>query len=62
MGEISKRTIHKWVRWTTKSLETILNVSEESYEVFEYKMMRSYTLRFINGEVEIISAWSEYDQ
>jgi hypothetical protein len=50
------------VRWTTKSLETILYVSEESYEVFEYRMMRSDTLRFISGKVEIISARSEYDQ
>jgi len=47
MGEIAKRTKHKWMRWTTKGLETILNliltryVSEESYEVFKSRMMKS---------------------
>jgi len=55
MGEISKRTKHKWMRWTTKGLETILNliltryVSEESYEVFKHRMMKSDNLKFIKG-------------
>jgi len=31
MGEISKRTKHKWMRWTTKGLETILNLILERY-------------------------------
>ena len=66
MGETSKRTKHKWMRWTTKGLETILNliltryVSEESYLVFKHTMMKSDNLRFIKGEVEIISAGGEF--
>jgi len=66
MGEISKRTKHKWMRWTTKGLETILNlilmryVSEESYEVFKSRIMKSDNLRFIKGEVEIISAGGKF--
>jgi hypothetical protein len=66
MGEIAKRTKHKWMRWTTKGLETILDlilmryISEESYEVFKSRMMRSDNLRFIKGEVEIISAGGEF--
>ncbi len=27
MGEIAKRTKHKWMRWTTKGLETIINLT-----------------------------------
>ncbi len=66
MGEIAKRTKHKWMRWTTKGLETILDlilmryVSEDSYEVFKSRMMKSDNLRFIKGEVEIISAGGEF--
>jgi hypothetical protein len=66
MGEISKRTKHKWMRWTTNGLETILNliltryVSEESYEVFKLRMMKSDNLNFIKGEGEIISAGGEF--
>ena len=66
MGEIAKRTKHKWMRWATKGLVTILNhilmryVSEESYEVFKSRMMKSDNLRFIKGEVEIISAGGEF--
>ena len=53
MGEIAKRTKHKWMRWTTKGLESILNfiltsyVSEESYEAFKLRMMKSDNLTFI---------------
>ena len=66
MGETSKRTKHKWMRWTSKGLETILNlilaryVSEESYLVFKHRIMKSNNLRFIKGEVEIISAGGEF--
>ena len=66
MGEIAKRTKHKWMRWTTKGLETILDliliryVSEESYEVFKSRMMKSDNLRFIKGEVKSISAGGEF--
>jgi len=62
MGEIAKRTKHKWMRRTTKGLETILDlilmryISEESYEAFKSRMMKSDNLRIIKGEVEIISA------
>jgi len=41
MGEIAKRTKHKWMRWTTKGLETIINIilvrycSEQNYEEFK---------------------------
>ena len=54
------------MRWTTKCLDTILNlilaryVSEESYEVFKHRMMKSANLRFIKGEVEVISAGGEF--
>ena len=47
-------------------LETILNlilaryVSEESYLVFKHRIMKSDNLRFIKGEVEIISAGGEF--
>ena len=63
IGAISKRTKHKWMRWTTKGLETILNlilaryVSEESYEVFKHRMMKSDNIK---GEVEIISMLEVY--
>jgi hypothetical protein len=66
MGVIAKRTKHKWMRWTTKGLETILNliltryVSEEYYEVFTLRMMKSDNLRFIKGDVEIISVGGEF--
>ena len=66
MGEIAKRTKHKWMRWTTKGLETILDlilmryISEESYEVFKSRMMKSDNLRFIKGEVKSISAGGEF--
>ena len=54
MGEIAKRTKHKWMRWTTKGLETIINIilvrycSEEHYEEFKNVIMRSENLMFIN--------------
>ena len=54
------------MRWTTKGLETILNlfparyVSEESYEVFMHRMMKIDNLRFIKGEVEIIFVGGEF--
>ena len=65
-GRIAKRTKHKWMRWTTKGLETILDliliryVSEVSYEVFKSRMMKSDNLRFIKGEVKSISAGGEF--
>ena len=66
MGEIAKRTKHKWMRWTTKGLETILNlilvryVSEDSYEAFKHRMMKSDNTRFIKGEVEFMLAGGEF--
>ena len=65
MGEISKRCKHKWMRWTTRGLEAILNLilvrytSEESYENFKEKMMKTDNLRFIKSEVKIVSAGGE---
>jgi len=65
MGEISKRCKHKWMRWTTKGLEAILNIilmrytSEEKYEKFKQKITKAENLKFINGEVKIISAGGE---
>lgn len=65
MGEISKRCKHKWMRWTTKGLEAILNIilirytSEEKYERFKQDVTKAENLRFINGEVKIISAGGE---
>jgi hypothetical protein len=61
MGEISKRTKHKWMRWTTKGLEAMLNlvltryVSEESYQKFKHEIVKGDNLKLINGEVQIIN-------
>jgi hypothetical protein len=61
MGEIAKRTKHKWMRWTTKGLETIINIilvrycSEENYEEFKNIIMKSENLIFIRTEVKISS-------
>jgi hypothetical protein len=66
MGEITKRTKHKWMRWTTKGLETILNIilvrycSEENYEEFKNKIMMSENLMFIMAEVKIYSIRGEF--
>lgn len=65
MGEIAKRTKHKWMRWTSKGLETLLNLilvrytSEDSYERFKRQVMRSDTALFIRGEVVLMSAGGE---
>jgi hypothetical protein len=65
MGEISKRCKHKWMRWTTKGLEAILNIilvrytSEERYQKFKKKITKAENLKFINGEVKIIAAGGE---
>lgn len=61
MGEIAKRTKHKWMRWTTMGLETILNIilvrycSEKNYEEFKNRIMMSENLMFIMAEVKICS-------
>ncbi len=66
MGEISKRTKHKWMRWTTKGLETIINIilvrycSEKSYEEFKNKIMKSENQIFIKTEVKINSIRGEF--
>ncbi len=66
MGEISKRTKHKWMRWTTRGLETIVNIilvrycSEKSYDQFKNKMMKSENLIFIKTEVKISSIRGEF--
>ncbi len=66
MGEISKRTKHKWMRWTTRGLETIINIilvrycSEKNYEEFKNKMMKSENLMFIMAEVKISSIRGEF--
>lgn len=65
MGEISKRCKHRWMRWTTKGLEAILHIilvrytSEERYERFKQKITKAENLKFINGEVKIVSAGGE---
>lgn len=65
MGEIAKRTKHKWMRWTSKGLETLLNLilvrytSEDSYERFKRQVMRSDAALFIRGEVVLTSAGGE---
>ncbi len=62
MGEISKRCKHRWMRWTTKGLEAILNIilmrytSEEKYQGFKAEITKAENLRFIYGEVKIIPA------
>jgi len=35
-------------------------VSKESYEVFKHRMLKSDNIRFIKGEVEIISTGGEF--
>src|SRR3990170_3697500 len=66
MGEIAKRTKHKWMRWTTKGLETIINIilvrycSEENYEEFKNIIMKSENLIFIRTEVKINSVRGEF--
>ncbi|MBS7281392.1 MAG: hypothetical protein KIH09_16360 [Candidatus Freyarchaeota archaeon] len=65
MGEISKRCKHKWMRWTTRGLEAILNIilvrytSEEKYHRFKQKITKAENLKFIKGGVEIIAAGGE---
>lgn len=50
---ISKRTKHKWMRWTTKGLEAMLNlvltryVSEESYQKFKHEIVKGENLKLI---------------
>jgi uncharacterized protein YlzI (FlbEa/FlbD family) len=66
MGEIAKRIKHKWMRWTTKGLETIINIilvrycSEENYEEFKNVIMKSENLIFIKTEVKIDSIRGEF--
>jgi transposase-like protein len=66
MGEIAKRAKHKWMRWTTRGLETIINIilvrycSEKTYETFKSKIIKSENLTFIKGEVMIISVRGEF--
>ncbi len=66
MGEIAKRIKHKWMRWTTKGLETIINIilvrycSEENYEEFKNVIMKSENLTFIKTEVKISSIRGEF--
>ncbi len=57
----AKRTKHKWMRWTTRGLETIINIilvrycSEKNYEEFKNKIMKSENLMFIMAEIKISS-------
>lgn len=66
MGEIAKRVKHKWMRWTTKGLETIINIilvrycSEENYDEFKNIIMKSENLIFIRTEVKISSVRGEF--
>lgn len=66
MGEIAKRVKHKWMRWTTKGLETIINIilvrycSEENYEELKNIIMKSENLIFIRTEVKISSVRGEF--
>jgi hypothetical protein len=66
MGEIAKRTKHKWMRWTSRGLETLLNLllvrytSEESYERFKRQILKSDNVMFIRGEVDLIPAGGEF--
>ncbi len=65
IGEISKRCKHRWMRWTTKGLEAILNIilvsytSKVKYEKFKQKINVNENQTFINGEREIISVRCE---
>jgi hypothetical protein len=65
MGEIAKRTKHRWMRWTSRGLETLLNLflirytSEKSYERFKRQVMKSDNATFIRSEVDFVSAGGE---
>lgn len=67
MGEISKRCKHKWMRWTTKGLEAILNIilvrytSVKSYHTFKSKIMRSANVEFIKCKVNIVSVGGDFN-
>ncbi|GBE56377.1 hypothetical protein BMS3Bbin16_00581 [archaeon BMS3Bbin16] len=39
-----------------KSIELVRYISEKTYEKFKQKAMKTDDLRFINGEVKIMSA------
>jgi hypothetical protein len=62
MGEISKRCKHKWMRWTSKGLEAILNIillrytSEEKYQRLKAEITKADNLKFIYAEAKIVSA------
>jgi transposase-like protein len=62
MGEISKRCKHKWMKWTTRGLETLLQLlllqytKPEKYKQFQEKILKTKTLNNITGEVQIIPA------
>ncbi|PKG31637.1 transposase [Methanoregula sp.] len=52
MGEISKRVKHKWMRWTTEGLETILKLILVRYTSPErYKNFRDTKLGLISGSM-----------
>lgn len=56
MGEIAKRVKNKWMHWSTKGLEALINLilvrytSEETYERF-YREVQGLGSRFISLEV-----------
>jgi len=58
MGEIAKRVKNKWMHWSTKGLEALINLilvrytSEETYERFYHKV-QGLGSRFISIEVKI---------
>jgi len=61
MGEISKRCKHKWMRWTTKGLESLLNIllvrytSEEKYDRFKGNIMKSEREKEITSDVKVMN-------
>jgi hypothetical protein len=56
MGEIAKRVKNKWMHWSTKGLEAIINLilvrytSEGTYEKF-YREVQGLGSKFISLEV-----------
>ncbi|MBC8462780.1 transposase [Candidatus Bathyarchaeota archaeon] len=64
MGEVSKRAKHRWMSWSSRGLEAILNIilvrytSEDLYEEFKRKIMKLDVANYINCKVQVLHAGS----
>jgi hypothetical protein len=59
MGEIVKWVKNKWMRWSTKGLEAVINLilvrytCEETYEEFYHKVQALEGLKHISVEMKV---------